>query len=156
MGFFVFGFAIIGVLVLLSIPYWGEVASDEWRAEVTINDKVITAEIVSEPAEMSKGLGGRESLGEDKGMLFIFKEEGIHPFWMKGMRFPIDIIWIDGREVIGVSKNVQPEPGVPEEYLSRYSPPVEINKVLEVNSGVAQEMGAKPGDKIKIKTLPLL
>src|SRR5947208_11440214 len=48
----------------------------------------------------SRGLQGKEGLKKNEGMLFIFEQDGLHRFWMKDMKFPIDIIWIDHRGAI--------------------------------------------------------
>ena len=41
-----------------------------------------------------KGLSGRDNLADDEGMFFVFEKSDIYPFWMKDMKFAIDIIWI--------------------------------------------------------------
>jgi len=41
-------------------------------------------------------------------MLFAMSEDDMQNFWMKGMLFPIDIIWIENARVIGCEKNISP------------------------------------------------
>lgn len=51
----------------------------------------------------------RERLPESQGMLFIFEEEALHAFWMKNMKFPIDIIWINReKKIADIQRSVQP------------------------------------------------
>lgn len=120
---------------------------------VSINGKNILVEIAKTPAEQAAGLGFRDSLGKDDGMLFIFEEEIMPGFWMKSMEFPIDIVWISGDAVVGVSENIQPPTGAADENLTVYSPPEPVNYVLEVNAGIVAENGIKIGDKVGFSNL---
>ena len=63
---------------------------------IIIGEKDILVEVADTVAKRTKGLSGKETLPENEGLFFIFKEIGKHPFWMKDMRFPVDIIWIMG------------------------------------------------------------
>ena len=67
---------------------------------------------------------------------------------MKDMKFPIDIIWIQGNEVVDIAPNL---PVVAAEFLSTYEPKVPANYVLEVNAGFVEEHGIKVGDNIEIR-----
>src|SRR3989344_8940875 len=64
------------------------------QPKIKIGQKTIFIEIADTQEKQKKGLSGRDNLPEDSGMLFVFKEEGHHQFWMKDMNFSIDIIWI--------------------------------------------------------------
>ena len=64
-------------------------------ASVVIKNVVIQAEVVSRLADLRQGLSGRASLPTDHGMLFVFSKSDIYEFWMKDMKFPLDIIWIN-------------------------------------------------------------
>lgn len=115
---------------------------------VAFDNATVKIEVVSDPADMQKGLGGRDSLAKNHGMLFVFAEPGQPAFWMKDMKFPIDIIWIQGSEVVDIAPNL---PVVAAEFLSTYQPRVPANYVLEVNAGFAEEHGVKVGDRVDIK-----
>jgi uncharacterized membrane protein (UPF0127 family) len=109
-------------------------------------------EIVDEPEERSLGLGGRESLATGSGMLFIFDKSEKYRFWMKGMRFPLDFIWINDTRVVDILPEMKPpEPNQPDETLPFISPIIAVDKVLEVNSGDARRYNIRVGDKIEIK-----
>lgn len=124
--------------------------SDSALSSVLINNKKIAVEIAKTPAEQATGLGFRDFLGKDSGMLFIFEEKVSVKFWMKDMKFPIDIIWISGDKIAGIAENVQPPTGAADENLTVYSPPEPVDYVLEVNAGFAAENGIKTGDKISL------
>ena len=68
------------------------------------------------------GLGGRDRLDRDAGMYFVLTDDSPR-IWMKGMRFPLDLVWIDGDRVVEVTARVPDEPpGTPESQLPIYSP----------------------------------
>ncbi len=65
--------------------------------------------IADTPAARSAGLSNRHELRDIDGLLLKWDEAGRHPIWMVGMRFPLDLIWIDGRgRVLAVLSNVPP------------------------------------------------
>lgn len=123
------------------------------KTRVIINNQIIVAEVVKEPKDHEQGLSGRESIRINEGMLFIFKEKGHHLFWMKDMNFPIDIVWIDGNEIVGVDQHVQPEPDKPREELTIYSPPERVDKVLELKAGRFTILGASVGEELRFEPL---
>ena len=63
--------------------------------------KKYDAEVVTKMRDMRKGLSGRKSLGKNNGMFFDFSHKRHHGIWMFGMKFPIEIIFIndDGKVV---------------------------------------------------------
>ena len=76
---------------------------------VTVGKNAIAVETTTTLAETQKGLGGRPCIPANRGMLFGFTKSGQYPIWMKGMHFPIDIIWINSRhKVVGAVRNVSP------------------------------------------------
>ncbi|MGB6896415.1 MAG: DUF192 domain-containing protein [Dehalococcoidia bacterium] len=121
---------------------------------VRIGDDVILAEVPQAPQDRARGLGERDFLPRDRGMLFVFDFEHPHAFWMRGMRFPLDFVWISAdRRVVEVTTEVPPEPGVPEAELQLYRPRAAVLYMLEVNSGVVEELGIRVGDRVEF-TLP--
>lgn len=104
----------------------------------------IAVEFADTPEEIDQGLQHRESLGKDRGMLFIMEEEEVQSFWMIDMLFPIDIIYIDEeKEVVYIAKSVETdltEP-VPSLAPSKY--------VLQVNAGLCDTYGISVGDRVE-------
>ncbi len=117
---------------------------------VTISDSKIIAEVADTPEKIKKGLSGRKFLEKDKGMLFLLKPDSRPIFWMKDMQFAIDIIWINDGKVIGIEKNVYPQPGKKEDELTLYYPPEPVDYVLEVNASFAKSNNIKVGDSVNI------
>lgn len=119
-------------------------------ALVSIGALWVQAE-VPEGEEFSRGLGGHDSLPDDRGMLFVFPDPRRHSFWMRGMLIPIDMIWISAEGQVVDVQTAEPEPGVPDDQLKRYYPPIPAVYVLEVRAGLAAEKGVKVGDKAEVQ-----
>jgi uncharacterized membrane protein (UPF0127 family) len=96
-------------------------------------------------------LSGRPSLAPGTGMLFIFETEGVYYFWMKDMRFPLDMVWISaGCVVVDITKDAPPpEPGQALAELARYSPSQPAQYVLEINAGEAEAADIHAGDPVE-------
>lgn len=125
------------------------------KREVVIGEVKVSTDVADSDAERKKGLGERDSLGENDGMLFIFPEKSSNVvFWMKDMKFAIDIIWISDNKIVKIDKNVQPEPGVAEDKLKRYYPETPINFVLEVNAGFSDKNKITLGNEVQIPQAP--
>jgi uncharacterized membrane protein (UPF0127 family) len=92
------------------------------------------------------GLSGHAPLAEDEGMLFIFDEASVYPFWMKDMLFPIDIIWIDANSRISYIESAV----TPDTYPKVFAPDAPALYTLEVKSGTAERLGFKIGDAVRI------
>lgn len=102
----------------------------------------VLVEIRNTEEGRNQGLSNREKLAEDEGMLFMFDRPGIYVFWMKGMNFPLDFIWIRNNVVAEITENV----GIEEMDIR---PKEVVDKVLEVNSGWVEKQGIKIGDAVK-------
>ena len=139
--------ASIAIIIFSGIIFFA--SSDEEQAsslkgarKIFVGEVEFSIEEVSTVEDMKKGLGGRDGICEKCGMLFIFPSSGKHAFWMKGMKFAIDIIWIDKGEVVYLKENV------PHNYSQIILPPVSSDMVLEINAGAARKAGIKKGSSI--------
>jgi len=111
-----------------------------------VGNSTFKVEVADDHISRSQGLSGRDKLEENHGMLFIFDVPRYHTFWMKGMRFPLDFIWIRGNEVVGVTENVQsPASPLPQQIIR---PPQVVDKVLEVNAGIVEKHNISDGDRV--------
>ena len=102
-------------------------------------------------AERRQGLSGREFMAQDTGMLFVFEDEQPRQFWMKDMRFPLDIIWIDGQcRLVGVSADVPiPPPKADDADIPRAPSNLPAQYVLELNAGEWERAGLSEGDPVE-------
>ena len=117
----------------------------EKNKTVKINGHEITVEIADTPESQFQGLSGRKILCADCGMLFVFSDKKERTFVMRNMNFPLDIIFIDGVQIVKIDKNLPPEGAVPKNF---YSSGVQVDFVLEVNGGLAGKNDIKVGDKV--------
>lgn len=129
---------------------FGKVNPPLKKNEVRIRDIVFEVEVASTTVEKARGLSFRMGLEEDHGMLFLFDRLDVQNFWMKDMRFPIDIIWISGGKVVGFAEHATPEPGTSLWNLKMYTSPPATDKVLEVNAGTVSKYQIKVGDSVEI------
>ncbi len=112
---------------------------------VTVGSTTIDAFVADDEHERAKGLGERDLLALDQGMLFIFPVSSRYGFYMKGMKFPIDIVWVDeSKKVIGIHKNISPD--TYNEFTPElFYPPNDVKYVLELNSGASDEFKIATG-----------
>ncbi len=114
---------------------------------VQVNNMTLGVILATEPSEQSKGLAIKDSMNEKEGMLFIFKNPQKHSFWMKDMKFPIDIIWADPTgKIVHIEKNLQPCVFLLP--CTSYSPKSDSLYVLEVVSNFTNKYDVKIGDQI--------
>jgi len=116
--------------------------------KIIVNGHTISVELAITDAEKQKGLGERDSLAQDNGMLFVYQNKDRYGYWMKGMRFPLDYMWIDGNRVVDLSSNI-PAPTAPGQVPVELAPKVPVDKVLEVNAGMIAKLGVKIGDTVR-------
>lgn len=103
-----------------------------------------SVELAVTPQERARGLMFRESMAEDSGMLFFFDPPRAVSFWMRNTLIPLDMIFADREGVVQrVHANAIPgdETGIP-------GGP-DIYAVLEVNAGLAEELGIVPGSELR-------
>ena len=122
-------------------------------AMVAIGDATYSVDLAILPEERQQGLSGREHLPQDAGMLFVFEDEQVRYFWMKEMRFPLDIIWIDAQcRLVEVAADVPtPPPDAANYEIPRVQSPSPARYVLEVNAGEAARNGLQPGDAVEFR-----
>lgn len=110
--------------------------------ETVSGEKRFAIEIADEPVERQRGLMYRQSMPEDRGMLFIFPSEGRQSFWMKNTPLALDLLFIDaGGKVRAIGK------GVPFS-TAAIAPGVEAQFVLELIAGTAQKTGIEVGSRL--------
>lgn len=113
--------------------------------EATLGKCALELEIVDTEESRKKGLSDRDSLCAGCGMLFSFDKEGNYYFWMKDMRFPIDILWLRNGEVVDINQNVN------HKSKSVYSTGEKADKVLELNANDVERCEIRIGDKLTKK-----
>ena len=120
-------------------------------SRIEIGKTIVFSEVVRTDEARRMGLSGREGLGMENGMLFVFQDYEYPSIWMKDMKFPIDIIWISGNQVVDFEENAQaPASTTPDFALQVYRPDTRANLVLEVSAGFVQENDIRIGDSLAL------
>lgn len=148
-------YAILSILIALSaaalIFFYtrnSQLSENDGAPKVCIKNKCFNVEIAQTQKEKEAGLMNRKYLDPDKGMLFLFKNEGIYNFWMKNTLIPLDIIWIDkNKKVVFIKENAMP---CNLEDCETFYPTQKAKYVLEINGGLAEKYGLKVGDEVEI------
>ena len=110
---------------------------------VTVGKVTVQAEAVRTPERLYLGLSYRTELPEGRGMLFFMPNQEVQTFCMRGMRLPLDLIWISAGRVAGITRNVPPT------FPGDLTSPAPVNQVLEVPGGFADRHGIKAGDPVR-------
>jgi uncharacterized membrane protein (UPF0127 family) len=135
-------FIVLGLLFIYIFYY----QRHPLASKVRINNHTINVDVAVTPFELARGLGGRASMARDHGMLFVYDHKEQYNFWMLGMKFPLDFIWISDKTVVDITRNVLPPQGMAKPAVIK--PAVEVDKILEVNAGVVDELGIKVGNTV--------
>ena len=120
-------------------------------AEITVGETPVIVDLALASSEQQLGLGYRNVLEPGTGMLFVFNEPSQRTFWMKGMRFCLDIIWIANGEIVGAAEGVCPDPvGTVDADRARFDSGEPVTHVLEVPAGWLAEIGYGAGTPVVI------
>ncbi len=117
-------------------------------ARITINKQVFNLLLAKTAKEKQVGLSQKKSLPSDYGMVFAFEKQGYYSFWMKDMKFPIDIIFIKNKKIVTIYDSAKP-PSSKNESLIIYQPTETADTVLEINAGLSKKYGFKRGMEVK-------
>jgi uncharacterized membrane protein (UPF0127 family) len=120
------------------------------QVNITVNDVKLVADVAFTNDQRSKGLSVKDTLNENEGMLFVFSSEREHSFWMKNMKFPIDIIWLDDdQEVVHVEHSL--EPCISDSFCPTHKPDRNSLYVLETVAGFAQKYNVTDNTYVDFK-----
>jgi uncharacterized membrane protein (UPF0127 family) len=116
---------------------------------VTVNGMQVHAWVAQSAEQIKRGLAIKDQLAADEGMLFILPENNHYRFWMKDMKFPIDIIWLDKN---GRVRYIQPNcPPCPQDGICPlYDPHQSLPYVLEVSPGFAQQHQVRVNETVVV------
>jgi hypothetical protein len=133
------------LLAVLNGPTAGQEVSEHGNPwlRVRVGQVTVQAEAVRTSAQLYLGLSHRPELPEGRGMLFFMPEKQVQTFCMRGMRFPLDFIWISQGRVVGLTRHVPPT------FAGDLTSPEPVNFVLEVPGGFTVKYGVKIGDQVQ-------
>jgi len=114
---------------------------------ITIKEKRLFLEIADTPQQQNQGLAGHQPLSDNQAMLFPYSPPQQVSFWMKGMSFPIDIIYISSDQIVQIYSQV-PVPSPSETNLKTYPSNQPVDYVLETAAGWTDKYSIGIGDKV--------
>ncbi|WP_315789912.1 DUF192 domain-containing protein [Fischerella sp. JS2] len=116
---------------------------------VVPNGAIIDLEVAQTPEQQAMGLMYRPALSPNRGMLFQFPTPMAVSFWMKNVPVPLDMVFLRK----GVVQMVTTAPPCNADPCPTYGPKTQVDQVIELRSGRAEELGLKKGTSIKIDFL---
>jgi uncharacterized membrane protein (UPF0127 family) len=114
-------------------------------AELRVAGERFTLEIADELDEQQLGLMGRSELPADGGMVFRWDDVAERSFYMKDTLIPLDLIAIEDDKVVSVASMV---PCEQTPCITTKTAPA--SEVVEINGGLAEELGIEVGDRATI------
>jgi uncharacterized protein len=142
MNWKIIGMLLLVILLVFSYFFYSK---HPLSGTVTIKNTLFIVDLAVNPLEKEKGLGYRKALLPKHGMLFPYDHKELFAFWMKGMQFALDFIWIDGNKIVDITKDVQPPNGLD---MHVVKPSVPVDKILEINAGDVDTYNIKIGDTV--------
>ncbi|KFB10058.1 DUF192 domain-containing protein [Nitratireductor basaltis] len=142
---FAFLFLIFGILSPAAAQEPMLLPVDDTPLKIVSEGKelLVRIEIADDPLERQRGLMHRKKMSEDRGMLFIFPEEGRRSFWMQNTPLPLDLLFISSAGRITAIEQGEPFS------TASIAPNVPARFVLELNAGVAENNGITVGDRVE-------
>lgn len=141
---------VIFVIAIVIIGGWALISSTEKTPTAKVDSHTFKLYVAKNQKDKEIGLSKYDKLGNDQGMIFQFGKPSYYAFWMKDMKFPIDIIYLKDSKIVTIHKSVPPaKSGI----LTLYNPTQPADTVLEVNAGLSQKYNIKVGDKVSLSNI---
>lgn len=124
---------------------------------IVMKGSTFWVEAVVDDEHRIKGLGGRDSIPEDGGMIFVFPRVNSLEFVMRDCKFDIDIAFLDDSGRVVAMHTMKMEPRNPgesdsdyENRLKRYPSRFACRFAVEVRAGTLDRIGLRPGDMVEL------
>lgn len=145
-------FLVIGlslVLIGLTVAYIINHFDFQPTVEVRAGSGVYQVTIADTDQERNKGLSGVDALSPNGGLLMIYESDAQWGIWMKDMKIPLDIVWLNkDKQIVYIVKNVPPEFST----STTPSPKSPARYVLELPQGSVETAGIKTGQTVTFET----
>lgn len=134
--------AIVAIAAVLIIWPFSSFGQRQARLHnLKIGDGELKVELADTIIKRYRGLSGRKFLPQNQGMLFVFPKPGYYGFVMRGMKFPLDFVWLDqNKKVVETTTHIKPS-----SYPKVFRPGRPVQYVLEVNAGWVEKNSIQPG-----------
>ncbi|MDB5186103.1 MAG: hypothetical protein JWL85_626 [Candidatus Saccharibacteria bacterium] len=133
------------VLLTLLIGSYA-VAYRQASCRLQMSDRCFRVLWATTPEARQQGLSGHPGLKDNETMVFVFDKLEVQCFWMKDMKFGLDMIWLDDqKKIVAIEQNVSPDT-----YPQTFCPDAQARYVVEVNAGTANKLGLGLGQTVKL------
>lgn len=136
--FKIFIILLLTIIFLITLQIHAETQPNQ--AYAIINNTKIILEVADTEEAKATGLMYRDFLGEKNGLIFLFSPPEKVDFWMKNVKIPLDIVFIYNNKVVKIDSEV---PVCKKDPCKIYSSGIEIDYVIELNSGFCKKYGVK-------------
>ncbi|MHB8710032.1 MAG: DUF192 domain-containing protein [Minisyncoccota bacterium] len=145
------GVALVTVVVIAVLFFYRTTITREAEpANASFGGVSLSIEYATTEAARERGLGGRTSIPDDYGMLFVFPKDDYYGFWMKDTLVPLDMFWLDDKgQVVYVARDVATST-----YPNVFYPLAPARYVLETAAGFAQTHAVATGTPLLLKNFP--
>ena len=111
--------------------------------DIAVKGHSLTVELADDQVSHQEGLMNRDSLGANRGMLFIYEDKAPRSFWMKNTRIPLSIAFLEDDGTILKIADMRPFD------VSSTKSLYPVRYALEVNQGWFEERGIRKGDRVE-------
>jgi uncharacterized membrane protein (UPF0127 family) len=112
------------------------------KVDLRLGDGIFRARVALNESDRAKGLSGVKKLDSGQALLIVFPNEDKWGIWMKDMKIPIDIVWLDkNKKVIHIVKNALPEYSTDK----TFKPEALAQYVVELPAGTVDSVTIKAG-----------
>lgn len=139
------------ILIIIAVAIGYKLYQRHWsEATVVVGGQTVPVLLADTYFHRLEGWSNKDSMGKYGGMLFLFPSRDQHTMVMRKMRFPLDIVWLNGVSIVDIAPNISPDPAGREADLTPYAARLPSTAVLELPAGFSQKFNLKVGDKVKI------
>ena len=138
------------LVVILSFSASTFAATQFAKKKITLGSKTFVVEIADTPEKQERGLMFRDHLGDDEGMLFVFKNEETRFFWMKNTMIDLSIGFFDKNGTLVDVQEMKTGKNIADSDLPSYASSQPAKYALEMTKGWFDKNKVKLGSKLRI------
>lgn len=142
---------LVGMIVVASWLTKQNNLSLTGEKQIKVGNITLLVEVADTPGKHEKGLSGRAEIADNQGMLFVMPPDSTPSFWLRGMQFPIDILWINDGKVAEILENLSPPSlDTSPTSLVHYKPQQPVDYALEVKAGFTAQNNISVGTMVEL------
>jgi uncharacterized membrane protein (UPF0127 family) len=123
---------------------------DGKKIRIEVGGTPLDVTVASTPRSQAKGYMGAESEpSEGTGILFVYDLDAPLSFWMKNVKFPLDIMFFDSNFDLVDHQSMEPADDLQDHIIPRYTSSKPARFAIEVKSGWCKK-NLTPGCKLKM------